>query len=74
MTVNEKIKFTARGYRTVNALVPGHLTVMGIQAVFSSLLPFVNIFMSAKILTALADGENFRQVFSRAGKKVPITL
>ena len=62
MLVKEKIKLTIRGYKTIHTLVPGYLSIMGIQAVLSSLLPFINIFMSAKIINALAAKENLQQI------------
>lgn len=62
MGIKKKIALTARGYRTVHALVSGYLAVMGLQAVISSLLPFINIAMSAAILNALTAGRDFRSV------------
>jgi len=66
MSVKDKIRLTARGYRMIHTLVPGYLTVMGIDALLSSILPFINIFMSARIITALAAQKSLEQVFRLA--------
>jgi ATP-binding cassette subfamily B protein len=62
MPVKDKIKLTVRGYKTIHSLVPGYLLAMGIQAVVSALLPFINIYMSAKIINALIAGEKLQQI------------
>jgi ATP-binding cassette subfamily B protein len=62
MSVREKIMLTLRGYKTIHTLVPGYLLSMFIQSAASALLPFINIYMSARIITALAEGAELRQV------------
>lgn len=66
MSLKDKFKITIRGYKTIHAHVPGILPVMTAQAVFNALKPFVNIYMSARIVTALAAGEDLRQVLTLA--------
>lgn len=63
MTFREKTRLTVRGYRTIRSLVPGYLPTVMAQSALSAFLPFVNIFMPAKIITALAEGGTFRSVF-----------
>ncbi|HHY81400.1 MAG TPA: ABC transporter ATP-binding protein [Clostridiales bacterium] len=62
MSLRDKIKLTLRGYKTIHTLVPGYLLSMFVNSVASALLPFINIFMSARIISALADGSELRQV------------
>lgn len=62
MNRRDKIKITVRGYKTISQLVPGYLPSMFVQSVMTALLPFINIFMSARMITALAGGGELRQV------------
>ena len=62
MTLREKIKITARGYKLIHKLVPGYLPCMFIQSMATAFLPFINIFMSARMITTLAAGKELREV------------
>jgi len=74
MTIREKIKITVRGYKTIHELVPGFLLAMFVQSVLSALLPFINIFMSARIITAIADKKDLRDVLILALVTVLLNL
>ncbi len=60
MTIKDTARVTWRGYRTIHELAPGLLAVIGGQALFTSLLPFVNIVLSARILNVLTAGATLR--------------
>lgn len=52
MSFKQKVSLTFRGYKTIHELVPGMLGTMILETLFSSILPFINIFMSSVIITA----------------------
>ena len=74
MTLREKIKITIRGYKSIHGLAPGFLFSAFIKSVLSALLPFINIFMSAQIITSLADKKELRSVLILAGITVLLNL
>ncbi len=67
MTLKDTIRVTARGYRTIHELIPGLLAVMAGQTLLSAALPFVNIVLSARILTALAAGAGLNPLLVLVG-------
>ena len=62
MTLREKIKLTIKGYKTINSLTPGLLQTKAIQALADAILPFIGIFMSARIINALFEGRELSHV------------
>jgi len=62
MKLHEKINLTVRGYKLIDKLLPGFLLVSSIHAAAASLLPYINIFMSTQIITAIAAGRELRYV------------
>lgn len=74
LSTRDKIRMNIRGYRMVHTLVPGILLTLFIQSLMSALLPFINIFMSAKIITALVGNQNLRHLLILAGTTVLLNL
>ncbi len=64
MTLKEKIHLTARGYRSLHELVPGLMLTICSRALLAAFSPFINIFLSALIINALAQGQSFQQILS----------
>ena len=64
MTLKEKIRLTARGYRSLHELVPGLMLTICSRALLAAFSPFINIFLSALIINALAQGQSFQQILS----------
>ncbi len=62
MSFKERIALTARGYKVVNQLVPRLMPSIIVSTALSSLLPFINIFMSARIITAISLSEDFNHI------------
>lgn len=62
MKLKDKIRITLRGYQTINELIPGYLPFAGLKAILEAFLPFVNIYMSGRIITAIADGQTLREL------------
>jgi len=51
-----------RGYKVLIGLIPGYLPAATVRAVFSALLPFINIIVTAMILNALVEGRELRYI------------
>ena len=56
MTVKEKLSLSLRGGRLLHKLVPGAFLAAFIQNLFRALTPFINVWLSAQIITFLVDG------------------
>ena len=61
-SIVRKVSILLRGYKILQGLIPGYLTVATIRAVFSALLPFINIMATALILNAITEGQSLRDV------------
>lgn len=66
MKLKDKISITIRGYQTLNELVPGYLLFAGMRAIMDAFLPFVNIYMSGRIITAISEKSDLRELFDPA--------
>ena len=62
MTMKEKWRVTIRGFRLFHTQFPGYLALTGAQSAAQALLPFIGIYMSARIVDAIADGRALREV------------
>lgn len=62
MKIKDKIHITIRGYRTINEIIPGYLPFASVKAILEAFLPFVNIFMSGRIVAAIAGGSHFSEI------------
>ena len=62
MNMKEKINVTVRGYKTINELIPGYILFFAVKGIFEALLPFISIYMSGKIITAIAEKRNFQEI------------
>lgn len=62
MTLRERLRVTLRGYSVIHRRVPGLLCTLFFQQLAHSVLPFLNIYMSAQIITALASQETLSQL------------
>jgi len=60
--LSTKVKLTIRGYRLYSELFPWALTLTVIQSVMTAIQPFLNIFLSARIIDALVMGEPLQRV------------
>lgn len=66
MKMKDKINITIRGFKTVNELIPGYLAFSAVKSILEAFLPFVNIFMSGRIVTAIARKSDFHELVSLA--------
>ena len=57
-----KLAVTLRGFRLMNRLMPGFLPIAAVRAVLEAFLPFINIYLSGRILTAVAEGSRLQEV------------
>lgn len=55
MKFKETINITVRGFKTINELLPGCLLFASLKSVMEALLPFVNIYMSGRVITGIAE-------------------
>lgn len=62
MNVKDKIRLTIRGFQTINELKPGYFPFAAAKAVLEALLPFINIYMSGRIVTAVAQKAGWREL------------
>ncbi len=66
MSIKNKIAILLRGYKVLHGLIPGYLPAAAARAIFSALLPFVNIVASAMIINALSERREFTHVLTLA--------
>ncbi|MCL1996154.1 MAG: ABC transporter ATP-binding protein/permease [Defluviitaleaceae bacterium] len=64
MSFDKKMKLIIRGYKTISGLVPGYLTCIAIRGIALAIFPFINIYMSARIVTGLMQGYQFQQILN----------
>ena len=62
MKFSDKIFLTIRGIRTINELIPGYYLFAGIKSMLEAFLPFVNIYMSGLVITAIADHSSWQKL------------
>ncbi len=62
MHFKERISLLRRGYKLLHKLTPQLIPSVLISSAAGSLLPFVNIFMSAQIITAISVNEDFNYI------------
>ncbi len=62
MKWTDKIRITIRGFKTLNQLLPGYLLCSGLKAMFEALLPFINIYMSGQVITAIANQSSLQDL------------
>ncbi len=62
MTFKERIALLTRGYKLLHKLTPQLMPSVLVSSAVGSLLPFVNIFMSAQIITAISTSEDFNYI------------
>lgn len=74
MPVKEKLRLTLRGYQTMNRLVPGLIPLVVLQNVLEAFFPFVGIYMSAQILTALAQQKPLPELLWLVGVTVGLNF
>lgn len=53
-----------RGYKILHSLIPGYFAITTIRALFSAVLPFVNIIASAIIINAIIDRQPLERVLT----------
>ena len=74
MTVKEKLSLSLRGGRLLHKLVPGAFLAAFIQNLFRALTPFINVWLSAQIITFLADGRPLEDLLWLAAAAVGVNL
>lgn len=62
MTWKDKVHLTVRGFQTINELIPGYFPFTAAKAVLEALLPFINIYMSGRIVTAVAQKADWQEL------------
>ncbi len=62
MRFKERIALLKRGYKLLHKLTPQLMPSVLVSSAVGSLLPFVNIFMSAQIITAISVSEDFNYI------------
>lgn len=74
MGFKEKIKITMRGFKLLHRLVPGLILFSSLYRILDALLPFITIYMSGRILTALAEKATLKELLFLAGITVLLNL
>ncbi len=62
MKLKDKINITVRGFKTINELIPGYLPFAAVKAILEAFLPFVNIYMSGLIITAITEKSHLQKL------------
>lgn len=62
MKLKDKINITVRGFKTINELIPGYLPFAAVKAILEAFLPFVNIYMSGLIITAITEKSDLQNL------------
>lgn len=58
MPFKEKVQLTLRGYKLIHKLVPGLILSMCVYELLLAFTPFITIYMSGRIITALTQKES----------------
>lgn len=67
MPFKEKLQLTIRGYKLLHKLVPGLMSTMAVYELFVAFTPFITIYMSGRIITALAAKESLTNLLWLVG-------
>ena len=67
MRFKEKLILTLRGYRMLHQLVPGAMLWAFVQNLVRSLTPFLNVYLSGRIIDFLAQGRPLRDLLWLVG-------
>ena len=70
----EDMGLIKRGLGEIHRICPGLLAAVLLQSVSGALFPFINIYMSAKIIDAIEQGEGMRTLFFYAAVTVTADL
>lgn len=72
MRFKEKLTLTLRGYRMLHQLVPGAMLWAFVQNLVRALTPFLNVYLSGRIIDFLAQGRPLRDLLWLAGITVTV--
>ena len=64
MRFKEKLALTLRGYRMLHQLVPGAMLWAFVQNLVRALTPFLNVYLSGRIIDFLAQGRPLRDLLA----------
>ncbi len=62
MAWKNRIHLTVRGFQTINELMPGYFPFAAAKAILEAFLPFISIYMSGRIVTAVAQKAGWREL------------
>ena len=74
MTLKRRLSIMARGYKTVRKQIPGYMLWRAINEMCHGLHPFINLFMSARIINALMERRPLNDLLWLAGITVAANL
>lgn len=74
MKQQNALRLLLRGIGVLHRLSPWNLLAKCVRSVCNAAMPFANLYLSARILDALAAGNRFRQVFALALLTVLVNL
>ena len=72
MRFKEKLTLTLRGYRMLHQLVPGAMLWAFVQNLVRALTPFLNVYLSGRIIDFLAQGRPLRDLLWLVGITVMV--
>ena len=72
MRFKEKLTLTLRGYRMLHQLVPGAMLWAFVQNLVRALTPFLNVYLSGRIIDFLAQGRPLRDLLWLVGITVTV--
>lgn len=72
MRFKEKLALTLRGYRMLHQLVPGAMLWAFVQNLVRALTPFLNVYLSGRIIDFLAQGRPLRDLLWLVGITVTV--
>ena len=72
MRFKEKLILTLRGYRMLHQLVPGAMLWAFVQNLVRALTPFLNVYLSGRIIDFLAQGRPLRDLLWLVGITVTV--
>jgi len=66
MPMRQRLSMLARGFKISFNILPGYFTVEACSSVCEAFFPFINLIMSARIVTALVDGRPLNELLFMA--------
>jgi len=67
MNIKQRFIVNFRGYKMIHKLIPGYMLFSSLNALCNSVFPFINIYMSARIINAFIERKSLNDILIMVG-------